>query len=305
MCFNILRNAIKIRVCSTEFICSRTRKNNLVLTATSAGKAAQHNWSTVCKPSPETWFTWAHLQPSALQRDFLSHGQSPTKSKGLRLYMPCRTETYVSSFFRQVGTVFCILYHRLIYLHQDKAEFPEVLFLKSQGHGTEKCNLNKGERKGVAELQCGALFWHCTFLGMAARFLRFCFLLLAVGWKREGWGDCLSHKSASARRCGESFFTQLPLCSPCAVWKAACPAPFWLFFWSAGSHSSRSVGTDQRDLSQHLWRIVVKGHRLSETCFWEQQCRIVYQITVYLKIRGKSALAASLLAWEIFSLPMS
>lgn len=188
MCFNILRNAIKIRVCSTEFICSRTRKNNLVLTATSAGKAAQHNWSTVCKPSPEIWFTWAHLQPSALQRDFLSHGQSPTKSKGLRLYMPCRTETYVSSFFRQVGTVFCILYHRLIYLHQDKAEFPKVLFLKSQGHGTAKCNLNKDERKGVAELQCGALFWHCTFLGMAARFLRFCFLLLAVGWKREGWG---------------------------------------------------------------------------------------------------------------------
>lgn len=164
MCSNILKNTIKIRVCFTEFSCKRARKNNLALPAISAGKAVQHKWSTVYMPSSEIWFTWAHLQPSALQRDFLSHGQSLTKSKGLRLYS-------LAGLKLEEGTVIHILYRRLIYLHWWKAEFPTVLFLKSKGHRTAKCNINKSERKVVAELQCTALFWYCTFLGMAAHFL--------------------------------------------------------------------------------------------------------------------------------------
>lgn len=57
-----LRNTIQIRVSSPEFTCNRARKNNLALPGISAGKTVQHNWSTVYKPSPETWFMWAHLQ---------------------------------------------------------------------------------------------------------------------------------------------------------------------------------------------------------------------------------------------------
>lgn len=61
-----------------------------------------------------------------------------------------------------------------MYLHKGKAEFPTFVFLKSRGHGRVKCSINKGERKvvkGVSELHCSALFWYCTFLGMAAHFL--------------------------------------------------------------------------------------------------------------------------------------
>lgn len=111
-----LRNTIKVRVCSTEFTCNRGRKNNLALPGIRAGKTLQHNWSTVYKLSPETWFRWVHLQRLPYRGvSFLRKEKWRfMKSKGSRAYIPCRIETYFSLFLKKKGIVFHIVFYRLI-----------------------------------------------------------------------------------------------------------------------------------------------------------------------------------------------